>query len=111
MEQPPDPSAECSRCSVPILDSDLVQRDHGQLHHVHCDRSPTSDERVREHREIRGASDAAFDQDAKRPARAPGLRDEAPAVLCEICQTGIGSFAELALADSGPTHVHCRPTP
>jgi hypothetical protein len=94
---------KCSACSVAIFDSDLVLRDHGQWYHVQCARIPTSDERVKEYRELRRACEA-------RIAKASGSRDEPPAVLCVICQTGIGSVAELATTDSGPTHVHCRPT-
>ena len=45
-----------------------------------------------------------------RKLRRSAARSEPPAVLCEICNTGIGSTAELALTASGPTHVHCRPT-
>jgi hypothetical protein len=95
MEQEADPSPECSQCSVPVRNSDLVLRDHGQLYHAGCAGSSTSDERVTEGRKLR---------------RTRAARSEPPAVLCEICGTGIGSAAELAMTASGPTHVHCRPT-
>jgi hypothetical protein len=110
MEQRSDASPKCSQCSVPILDSDLILRDHGQLYHVQCVRILTSDERVREFRELRRAREANITPNGKHLARASGLRAEPPAVLCEICRTGIGSIAELAMTDSGPTHVRCRPT-
>ena len=110
MEQPSDPSPKCARCSVPVLDSDLVLRDHGQLYHAQCARIPTSDERVREYRELRRASAAKIVQNRASLTRASGLRDEPPAVLCAICRTGIGSSAELVMTDSGPTHGRCRPT-
>lgn len=99
---------KCCECSDPILDSDLVLRDHGQLYHVQCVRILTSDARVREYRELRHANEATIHQNGKHRPRA--LREERPAVLCEICQRGIGTIADLAVTDSGPTHVHCRPT-
>jgi hypothetical protein len=110
MEQRSDPAPKCSQCSVAILDSDLALRDHGQWYHVQCVRILTSDERAREYRGLRRANEAKIVRNGAPPARASGLRDEPPAVLCEICQTGIGSLAELAMTASGPTHVRCRPT-
>lgn len=92
MTQRSDPAPKCSRCDVAIRDSDLVLRDHGQLYHAECARIPTSDERVREYREI-----------------AKNGRHEPPAVRCGICQTGIGSVAELVMTPSGPTHARCQP--
>jgi hypothetical protein len=110
MEERSDPSPKCSQCSIPILDSDLVLRDHGQLYHVECACIPTSDERVREYRELRQAGEARIARKGTHLGGASGLRDEPPAVLCVICRTGIGSVAELAMTASGPAHVHCRPT-
>jgi hypothetical protein len=36
-------------------------------------------------------------------------REERPAVLCAVCGEGIGSIADLAMSDAGPTHLGCRP--
>ena len=58
MEQQPDPSPKCFRCSVQILDGDLVLREHGDWYHVRCARILTSDERVRESRGRQRASEA-----------------------------------------------------
>jgi hypothetical protein len=110
MEPRFDPSPKCSQCSVPILDSDLVLRDHGQLYHASCVRIPPSDERVREYRELRRACETKIIRNGTLVARASGSRDEPPGVLCGTCRTGIGSLAELAMTSSGPTHVRCRPT-
>jgi len=110
MEQGADPSPKCCQCRVPILDNDLVLRDHGQLYHAQCARILTSDERVREYRELRRACEAKIVRNGTPLAQASGSRHEPPAVLCAICQTGIGHIAELAMTASGPTHVRCRPT-
>lgn len=110
MELGSDPSPKCCECRAPIRDSDMVLRDHGQLYHVQCIRMRTSDERVRESGVLRHASEADISQNGKYRVWGSGLREERPAVLCEICQTGIGNIAELAMTDWGPTHVHCRPT-
>jgi len=109
MEQCSDPAPKCSQCGVPVLDSDLVLRDHGQLYHVQCARIPTSDVRVREYRELRRAGEARIATNGNPRALASGSREEPPAVLCVICQTGIASVAELAVTDWGPAHGHCRP--
>jgi len=42
----PDPP-KCARCSVPILDGELVLRDHGDWLHVRCRRVIASSEQVR----------------------------------------------------------------
>src|SRR5262245_7773984 len=43
----PDPP-KCARCSVPILDGELVLRDHGDWLHVRCRRVVVSSEQIRE---------------------------------------------------------------
>ncbi len=109
MEQRPDPFPNCSRCSVPILEGDLVLRDHGDWYHVQCARILTSDERVRELRGLERASEARIALSRERLAWASGVPEEAPAVLCVICGTGIGRVAELTVTGSEPAHVRCRP--
>lgn len=109
MEQAPDPSLKCSHCSVPILDRDRVRRDHGQWYHVQCARILSSYERVSESRGLQRVREAKIAQNRERLAAASDLPDEPPAILCVICRMGIGNTAELAITDSGPTHVRCRP--
>jgi hypothetical protein len=109
MKQQPDSPSKCSRCSVPILDGDPVLRDHGDWYHLRCARMLTSDERVTESRGLERASAAKIAQSQERLARASSVREEPPAVLCVICQTGIGSVAELAMTGSRTTHVRCSP--
>ena len=103
MEQRLDSAPKCFGCSAPILDGDLVLRDHGDRHHVRCARILTSDKQVRESRE------AIMTRSQERLTRAARLTDESPAIVCVICLTGIGSFAELAMTGSGATHLRCRP--
>jgi hypothetical protein len=110
MEPRFDPSPQCAQCGVPILDGDLVLRDHGQLYHARCVRIPTSDERVREFRQLRQACEAKLIRNGTPVAGASGSRDEPPGVLCGICRTGIATLAELAMTSAGPIHVRCRPT-
>ena len=53
-------------------------------------------------------NDANFGDNGARLSEASGS-PRAAAVLCVTCGKGIGNPAELALMDSGPTHVRCRP--
>jgi hypothetical protein len=80
MEERRNGSETCTGCQVEINDGDLVVRDHGESYHASC---------------------------IPRPARI-GLRDEPAAVRCSICRAGIATIAEMAITDSGPTHVGCR---
>jgi hypothetical protein len=41
--------------------------------------------------------------------RQPEPHEEAPAVLCVICGTGIETVAEMVVTEEGPAHVRCRP--
>jgi hypothetical protein len=107
MEERSDPT--CSRCSVSILDGDLVIRDHGDWYHIRCAQILTSDKRVNGSRRLQGASAAKIVRSREGVARASGSPDEPPAVLCVICRTGIGSVTELTMTGSEPAHVRCRP--
>lgn len=109
MAQRPDRSPKCSSCGEPILGGDLALRDHGDWYHVGCARSLTADEPAREVRGLPPASEARMAQSRERPVRSPGAPDEAPAVLCVTCGTGIGSMAEMTVTGAGPTHVRCLP--
>jgi len=109
MEQRLDSAPKCFGCSAPILDGDLVLRDHGDWHHVRCARILTSDKQVSESRGRQRASEAIMTRSQERLTRAARLTDESPAIVCVICLTGIGSFAELAMTGSGATHLRCRP--
>lgn len=49
-------------------------------------------------------------QNGNRFVGSSGSRNESPAVRCEICGTGIGTAADLAMTDGGPMHIRCQPT-
>ena len=74
-----------------ILAGEPVRRDHGDWYHAQCVREPG----------IAGNGDDM--------PRRPEPHEEAPAVLCVICGTGIETAADLNVTDDGPAHVGCRP--
>jgi hypothetical protein len=51
----PDPP-RCARCSMPILDGELVVRDHGDWLHVRCARVVVLNDRFRESKMLRWES-------------------------------------------------------
>ena len=74
-----------------ILAGEPARRDHGDWYHADCVHEPG----------IAG--------NGGHMSRQPESHQEAPAVLCVICGTGIDTVAELDVTDDGPAHIRCRP--
>ena len=49
-------------------------------------------------------------QNGKLRTPTPSVPGERPAVLCAVCETGIGRAEELVITASGAQHAHCQPT-
>jgi len=83
----------CSRCMRSILAGEPVRRDHGDWYHAQCVREPGI------------AGNGGHMSSETEP------HEEAPAVLCVICGTGIQTAVDLEVTEAGPVHVRCRPEP
>ncbi len=65
---------KCARCSIPILDGELVLRDHGDWLHVRCSRFVASSDRVRESRVLGLTTRKLIETAKERIEESRGLR-------------------------------------
>lgn len=101
-------SPKCARCSVSILDGELVTRDLGDWFHVRCLRILTSNSRVRESRALTRESQRLIESGRERIERTSPYGHR-PAIRCVISGEGIVSTDDLTIDASGPVHARCRP--
>ena len=99
---------KCARCSVRILDGEMVVRDHGDWLHVRCVRTLTSDSRVRESRALARMSRRLIESGRERIERTLPLGERRP-ILCVVCGKGIDPVDDVTIDPSGPAHDHCLP--
>jgi len=107
MARSPDAFPTCVRCRAPVLVGDLALQDHEDWYHVRCATTLSPEERPREFVDQQRASEAKIAKGRASSSKRSGSREETPIVRCVVCGTGIARAADLALTDSGPTHVTC----
>jgi hypothetical protein len=98
---------KCARCSVRILDGEMVVRDHGDWLHVRCVRILTSDSRVRKSRALARMSRRLIESGRERIERTLPL-GERPVILCVVCGDRVDSASDVTIDSSGPAHNYCR---